>query len=228
MICPNCYAHCRDHDRFCSFCGAALPQAPEKPVVPAKGTRRVPALLLLIVSLAGLILFFVAPNPTLPTGTVSSPDCSWFTLENGVLYFDEALYTGGSELVVPDNICGVPVTSLSERCFYNCKTLQAVVLPDSLASIGEYAFFGCTSLRGIFIPSSVQTIGTRAFCDCGSLEAVYLHNSLDSIQSDAFTGCFSLRHIIFRGTFDEWQALYTQLIHPRTYVYCEDGTFPLR
>ena len=224
MICPNCQTLCADSARFCCDCGCPLQQPVEAPK-PKKGTRWIPALLLLVIAVSGLILFFCTATPTAPSKIVTSPECPWFTLENGALYFDEHLYTGGSELTVPDQIAGVSVTALGERCFYNCKNLTTVYLPKSLVSIGDGAFSGCTALRGIFIPASVKTIGKEAFLGCTALESICIHNSMTSIQSDAFDQCNRLGYLFFLGTHKEWTALYSEFINPYTTIFCQDGSF---
>ena len=224
MICPNCQSYCADSARFCSICGTALLYAPELPK-PKKGTRWIPVLLLFLMSVTGLILFFATASPSAPARTVSSPDSRWFSVKDGELHFDETLYIGGSELVVPSEIAGVPITTLSENCFSGCKDLTTVILPDSLLTIGDGAFYGCTSLRGIFIPASVQTIGKDAFYGCTALEAICIHKSTSSILSNAFDNCNRLNYIYFTGSHGEWTALYSEFINPYVTVFCEDGSF---
>ena len=224
MICPNCQTCCADSARFCSTCGTALLYAPEPPK-PKKGTRWIPVLILFLISVAGLILFFATADSSAPIRVVSSPDSSWFSVKDGKLHFEESLYTGGSELEVPSEIAGVPITALSENCFYNCENLTAVILPDSLLSIGDGAFYGCTSLRGIYIPASVQTIGEEAFYGCTALEAICIHNSMNSIRRNAFDNCNRMSYIYFTGTHGEWTVLYSEFINPYVTVFCKDGSF---
>lgn len=224
MICPNCQTPCDDSARFCSACGTALLYTAEAPR-PKKGTRWIPVLILLLICAAGLVLFFATADLTASAPTVSSPDSPWFSVKNGALYFDETLYTAGGELTVPSQIEGIPVTSLSENCFYGCRNLTGVTLPDSLVSIGDGAFYGCTSLRGMFIPESVQTIGKEAFYGCTALEAVCIHSSMDSILDDAFDNCNRLSYIYFTGTHGEWTAIYDEFINPYVGVFCADGSF---
>ncbi len=44
------------------------------------------------------------------------------------------------------------VTSIAEKAFQNCKSLEKVVLPSSLTSIGDYAFDGCSKLAYVVCP----------------------------------------------------------------------------
>ena len=220
MNCPNCQTLCGDTDRFCYVCGTALQQEMPKP---RKGSRWIPALLLLIMSVTGLVLFFATAGNSAPIRAEGGSE--WFYVRGGVLYFEESRYDGGSELTVPSEIAGEVVYALSEDCFAGCTELTTVYLPDTLASIGDGAFSGCTSLRGIFIPASVNMIGEEAFYGCTALEAVCIHNRIKIIREDAFDLCNRLNFIFFLGTHDEWTHRYSEFINPYTGVFCEDGSF---
>ena len=47
--------------------------------------------------------------------------------------------------------------------FGSCKSLESVVLPDTLEEIGSSAFYQCTSLTSINLPQSLKIISTDAF-----------------------------------------------------------------
>ena len=101
-----------------------------------------------------------------------------------------------------------------------------IVLPDSVTSIGDRAFSGCESLQSINIPDSVTSIGDGAFNRCGSqlkvdicnkkyytqdhilissqgivlscwskAENIVLPDSVTSIGNSAFAYCESLQSI---------------------------------
>ncbi len=63
------------------------------------------------------------------------------------------------------------LTSISERCFEKCGSLQKIEITDkiSLTTVGIYAFDQCTSLQSVYLPDSMQTIGECAFANCKSL-----------------------------------------------------------
>lgn len=214
MICPNCQTDCREGDGFCYSCGAPL----RIPKQPKKGKHSIPILILIGLSVLGIILFFAIPM-TAPTN-----DTPWFTVEQGVLYFNESLYTGNNELVVPETVQGQTVTSLSLGCFKNCTGLTTVILPDTIEIIGESAFQGCTSLRGIFIPEGVTYLGAGAFHGCSALEAITVPSSVTFIGGRCFENCEKLYYILYNGEFASWQALYDQHINIKTHIYCTDGT----
>lgn len=68
---------------------------------------------------------------------------------------------------------GSAVTAIGERAFWQCTTLQSIILPARIRAIDDSAFSGCTSLSEIAIPSSVTTIGNGAFSYCDNLSAFY-------------------------------------------------------
>ncbi|MBQ7475363.1 MAG: leucine-rich repeat protein [Clostridia bacterium] len=136
-------------------------------------------------------------------------------------------YTGGgTEVVVPETLGGVPVTAvggfaftaaepavtsvvlptsvstLAARAFYRCPELRSVSI-DGVGSIGDAAFFGCPKLGSVVIPEGVTEIGTRAFFRCQSLVSVSLPEGLKKIGNYAFRGCSSLSSLDLPSTLEK-------------------------
>lgn len=226
MFCPNCSTLCPDSQRFCTRCGTDLhPELGEVliPKVPRKRRFRwIPIVLavLLALSAIGTGLFFLLRG--LQPRQVKD---GWFTLKDGILYFDESQYIGGSELTVPSEINGEPVLSLGEGCFAGCDTISTVILPDTLMNIGSGSFENCTALRGIYIPESVTVISSGAFRGCTALEAIHIPTSVSAIGAGAFDDCNKLHYIFYPGSIDEWDLLYDEFITPYTGVFCDEGSF---
>lgn len=203
--------------------------APVEPVpvapAPPKGRLFPPALILGIMMVLGLALYFLFPKITSDTpNTVDGTP--WFSVIDGELFFDSDLYTGGSELVIPDTIDGQTVTVIGKDCFSGCTELTSVILPNTLAEIDDRAFSGCASLRGIFVPEGVTRIGNGAFAECGSLEAIHLPTTVTTIGDRALYHCPNLVHIFYAGTYENWKGMYSGSMPIGTWVYCEDGNFP--
>lgn len=223
MDCPNCHTRCGEEDRFCFRCGSALSAAPAE----KKGSHAVPILILILMSVIGIGIYLATQHraPVSVGNDTTLSDMPWFQVDEGYVWFDETLYTGGSEILIPDQIGGETVYGLSEGCFENCTKITTVILPETLEEIGSFAFTGCTSLRGVYIPENVSVIGASAFSGCESLEAVTVPSSVRFIGSWAFEGCYELRHIFFDGSYSTWAELYDEFIGLETVVYCEDGSF---
>ena len=83
-------------------------------------------------------------------GTVTIIGCDWD-------------YDG--ELVIPETLGGLPVTTIGSTAFSGCDDLTNVVLPNSITTLEPYAFGNCEWLTEFEIPNSVTTIGYAAF-DC--------------------------------------------------------------
>ena len=81
------------------------------------------------------------------------------------------------------------IKRIDDAAFKECKSLESVVIPNSVKKIGESSFGGCESLMSVEIPNSVMEIGSGAFYDCKSLASVEIPNSVTEIGDNAFRGC---------------------------------------
>lgn len=54
-----------------------------------------------------------------------------------------------AEVIVPDELGGMPVTVIAEAAFQDCASLTAVVLPDTITAVNDYAFDG-TALETVY------------------------------------------------------------------------------
>ena len=103
------------------------------------------------------------------------PDNENFCSQDGVL-FDKAKTTllqypvGKAEAAysIPKG-----VTTITERAFENCTTLESLKIPNGVTRINKYAFNFCTSLKTVIIPVSVTDIGQAAFNGCSAITDVY-------------------------------------------------------
>lgn len=107
-----------------------------------------------------------------------------YQIINGTVRITDYPEDAVGEVVIPAEIDGKPVTSISPswigdnslNAFRDCREITSITIPDSVTHIGGGAFFGCHSLTSITIPRSVTTLGIGAFADCSSLEAILVED----------------------------------------------------
>ena len=79
--------------------------------------------------------------------------------------------------------------------FSNCTNLKSINLPNSIISIDGYVFNNCRSLTSIILPNSINYISYGMFSDCINLVDVSIPASVIEISSYAFYNCSSLTDI---------------------------------
>jgi hypothetical protein len=131
-----------------------------------------------------------------PTAWWCPPPAGYiYTTTNGTITI--TAYTGpGGDVTIPDTICGVPVTSIGDNAFYECRKLTSVTMPIGITNIGSWAFYDCYSLTRVTMPNSVTSIGQGAFCGCSSLASVTIPDSVTLIDGWTFFGCSSLTSVM--------------------------------
>lgn len=104
--------------------------------------------------------------------------------ENGLLYVDNHLITGKTDLSSGTIKHGT--VSVANSAFYNNSTLSQITIPNTVKIINSSAFRGCTALTSVNIPVSVENINSTAFNGCTSLSNVFVYNK-DCMITDAST-----------------------------------------
>ncbi len=93
------------------------------------------------------------------------------------------------EMVIVDG----SVDKISNSAFVGCKTLKAVVLPDSVREIEELAFYECFELVYISL-GGAEKLGEYSFAYCQSLYSLDCTNVLE-IGKGTFYACKSINNI---------------------------------
>ncbi len=99
------------------------------------------------------------------------------------------------DVVIPDEICGIPVTGIKDGVFAYCDDITSITIPDSVTSIGNEAFLECDNLVSVTLPSNLKTIGFRSFYMCPKLESITMPDSVTGIGGEAFGHCTNLKNV---------------------------------
>jgi len=93
-------------------------------------------------------------------------------------------------LVIPDS-----VLTIGRESFFGCSSISSLNLGTNVKTIGYGAFEGCSSITEIAVPDSVTLLGDRVFKDCAELESVELGEGVTTISSYCFSGCSKLTSV---------------------------------
>ncbi len=104
------------------------------------------------------------------------------------------------EIEIPYIYGGLRVVEIGKDAFRGAKTLESVIIPNSVVKIGDCAFYGCSLLKEVLIPDSVNYIGEYAFGYCDALSELTVMGQLSSIGSYAFCECVNLEKIYYNSS----------------------------
>lgn len=91
-----------------------------------------------------------------------------YTTNNGAVTI--AQYTGaGGDVVIPDTVGALPVTTVATTAFYQVSALTSVKFGTNVSSIAPNAISECPNITAVTIPASVTNIGSGPMIDCKSL-----------------------------------------------------------
>lgn len=123
-----------------------------------------------------------------------------------------------TEVIIPEEINGLPVTYIGDNAFYSCEELVMVNMPDTITSTGvsifefcfklkdvklsenltiiNYDMFkSCIALEKITIPDNVKTINGNAFLDCENITEIIIPKNVENIEDFAFSDCSNLEKV---------------------------------
>ena len=88
------------------------------------------------------------------------------------------------------------IRKIGSHAFDSCKSIGAIILPETVNYIGEYAFYDCNSMTAINIPNGVNKVLSHTFYGCASLNNILVPNSVVAVEDYAFYGCVKATSII--------------------------------
>lgn len=125
---------------------------------------------------------------------------NWDEMGNWGLNLQGFDLSNGSDIVVPNDIDGIPVTYVRGLT----ADLTSIKLPSSLIKIKDDAFNSMDTLKSLVIEGgapNLNELGERSFSGCSNIEELDLSNSkLTSIPEGAFAYCKNLKTIKLPST----------------------------
>ena len=140
--------------------------------------------------------------------------------ENGVLYIDNYLIDSKEEkcssrleikngttliggwafannrsienLIIPDS-----VKIICENAFSMCEILKTVDLGAGVEIIEDHAFFLCENLISIDIPDSAKYLGKNSFTGCRGMKSLSIGKGVTEIPQECFSFCENLKTLTF-------------------------------
>lgn len=110
---------------------------------------------------------------------------------------------------IPAQIYGMEVTCIGDNASSKSKSIETLILPDTVKKIKYGAFEECIKLKKVIIPDSVEMMGQYIFGGCDELEEVVLGSGLikmgvyDGITSSwvgNFDDCRNLKKVTIKST----------------------------
>lgn len=133
-----------------------------------------------------------------------------FVLEKNAL---EAIPDGLTEVVIPAEVDGVPVLSISGYAMKDNTDITSITVPEGVMLLENGAIYYNPALTSLTLPDSLQVISTYNVYSMDALEAVTVPAAVQYIGDWSFYACDSLRSVTFLGqppviSADAFWALY--------------------
>jgi len=127
-----------------------------------KAIKRLLAIVLCVMILGGIL-------PSSQTGWLKLPDFSLTaSAETYGIYTYQLLIEGDTitvqitdcdesasgDVIIPAKLIGLPVVSIAENAFYNCRSITSIEIPEGIISIAGRPFTYCVSLTDINVDSN--------------------------------------------------------------------------
>lgn len=101
-----------------------------------------------------------------------------------------------TEVIIPEEINGLPVTYICDNAFYICEELVMVKMPDTIISTGFSIFEFCFKLKDVKLSESLTIINYDMFKSCTVLEKITIPNDVKTINECTFSNCENITDVI--------------------------------
>lgn len=128
-----------------------------------------------------------------------------------------------TELIIPYRINGNIITTIETGAFYG-KSIQTIIIPNSVIDIHGNVFSACYSLNSVNIPNGITKIEAGTFRWCEALTKISIPNTVETIGDMVFSGCTELVSInISKNVTSIGYNAFENC--PNLTIYCEQGSY---
>lgn len=89
------------------------------------------------------------------------------------------------------------VTSLGNKVFWRNMSLKCAIIPTSLTSLPQYCFSENYSLEVISLPKETTSLNSYAFQYCTNIKTVTISDNIGTLGSSCFDGCSGIEELLF-------------------------------
>ena len=161
---------------------------------------------------------------TIPYIGLSSGSNDTFGSLFGNDYFDNTyeVYEKNSiryhKYFIPNKLKEVVITNeniVNDSSFYNCKSIEAIILPDTITDIYDYAFYNCSNLRQIRLGNNIRRIENYAFYGCLRLFEIFNGTNFNILAGNYKNGFVAYYAAVIHNSYDAESILFVD----NDYVY---------
>ncbi|MFI3229088.1 MAG: leucine-rich repeat protein [Bacillota bacterium] len=181
-----------------------------------------------------LVLVLALGTMTILTACNTSIDGMEYKLstdDDGNQYYTALLYTDSTirnDVVILDEIDGIPVTAMGVSCFTQCSNLYTITIGKNMANIDNWGITNNTYLKAIYVDEENENYcsveGILYSKDCKELicypnaidveynalgalisptKSVTIAEGVEVVTNQAFYNCYAVSEIIFSSTVKE-------------------------
>ena len=110
-------------------------------------------------------------------------------------YSVSSLKSEKTEIVIPSEFNGLPVTRIDDYAFYENDNITSVTIGASVTEIGDSAFYNCEKLESLTLNGTIKDMGDLAFAHCLALESVEIGSGVEEISYYAFFECAAIKEV---------------------------------
>lgn len=84
---------------------------------------------------------------------------------------------------IPATYKGLPVVEIANSAFFDCDSLEKLVIPSTIKKVGNGVFGSCSNLERVDIQEGVEELGSGLFFDCDKLTSINVAENNENYQS---------------------------------------------